>query len=117
MSLSVKSIASWSLAIPKFSIEGILCRIIFLETRAKLAKGERIKKTKGRKRIVCSICSFQEVCGNDNDLPLRSSSRSFSGLIYDRELFMSSTVKRIVTMDLKDFGEGLSDGSEVVYRW
>lgn len=47
---------------------------------------------------MCSICSFQEVCGNDLNLPLRSSSRSFSGLIYDRELFMSSTVKRIVTV-------------------
>lgn len=47
---------------------------------------------------MCSICSFQEVCGNDLNLPLRSSSRSFSGLIYDSELFMSSTVKRIVTV-------------------
>lgn len=49
---------------------------------------------------MCSICSFQEACGNDNDLPLRSSSRSFSGLIYDSELFMSSTVKRIVAVVL-----------------
>lgn len=65
---------------------------------------------------MCSICSFQEVCGNDLNLPRRSSSRSFSGLIYDSELFMSSTVKRIVTGGQRcsvDAIFGLIDDDEV----
>ena len=43
--------------------------------------------------VKCSICSFQTGCWY---APRRSSSRSVSGLMYDSEFWMSSTVRRIV---------------------
>lgn len=45
----------------------------------------------------CSTCSFQAGVQQRN-APRRSSSRSLSGLMYEREFWMSSTVKRIAAV-------------------
>lgn len=78
-----------TLAIPKFSIAGILCPI-------------RLKhKTDINQAHLKSVVSVLFRTGGWN-APRRSSSRSLSGLMYDREFWMSSTVNRMVAGGIRE---------------
>ncbi len=118
MSLSVKSIASWScprtttisihsfISRPRYERQGRWLGLPWQYPGSQLRGSCALNDSNDKGRYQSSSCKsvvsvlFRHCVWN---APRRSSSRSFSGLMYDREFWISSTVRRMVAVFYESF--------------